>query len=241
MMKGSDRDVKRQQFLRLNLTEDEYDSIWNVVRCRMTCSKGLGLDARFENIDYHVEERLPLYKIAEIQLAETLGLDDLPSTDWHPTPVPTPVRVVRRRVMIPNFELAQWIRTNLTRDVCKSPQPIFISPDGKHRPLASYYKKFGFIFSTSAALDYWLNWNPEHDVDRSAFSKEEKDKLVSAQAKRILQASRNSTFDTSPVFLNPNEDVIYNPLETPGFACSSHCNHQDHVSCGVGSILRKWS
>lgn len=241
MMKGSDRDVKRQQFLKLNLTEEEYNDIWNTVRCRMTCSKGLGLDARFEMVDYHVEERLPLYKIAEIQLAETLGLDDLPSADFHPSPVHAPVRVVRRRVMIPNFELAQWIRSNLTRDVGESPQPIFIAPDGKHRPLAPFYKKFGFIFSTSAALEYWFNWNPDRDVDRSALPKEEKDKLVLAQAKRVLQASRNSTFDTSPVFLNPNEDVIYNPFEAPELACPSHHHHQNHLSGGVGSILRQWN
>lgn len=240
IMKGSERDVKRQQFLKLNLTEEEYKHVWNIVRCRMTCSKGLGLDARFETVEVHEEVRKPLYQLAEEQLAQTLELDDLPSADWRPSPYPPCYRVRTKRILIPNFELVQWIKDNLMRDVGESAQPIYISPDGIHRPLAPYYQKFGYIFSASEAIEYWMNWDPAKDVDRSALSKQDKDKVFADQERRNLIASRNSSFDTSPALLNPHEDVIYNPIADQGVACSEYHNHRSRQLLSVGCIVREW-
>lgn len=45
MMKPSDRAVRLQQALHLNLPEDEYDSIWKLVKCRHFESEGFGLGA----------------------------------------------------------------------------------------------------------------------------------------------------------------------------------------------------
>lgn len=240
IMKGSERDVKRQRFLRLNLSEAEYESAWKVVRCRMTCSKGLGLDARFETVETHEEVRIPCYKYAELQLAETLSLDDLPNPDWHPS-APAPVfRTRMRRVMVPNFELVQWIKDNLIRDVGKSAHPVYISPDGVHRPLSPFYQKFGYIFSSAEAIEYWMNWNPEKDVDRSALSKEDKDRVVHDHERRLRQASANSPFDTSPCLLNPDESLTPNLLELPECSCSSDHQINRHVSRGSGRIVRQW-
>lgn len=46
MMKPSDRAVRLQQALRLNLDEDEYNAVWRVVRPRFIASKNFGLNAR---------------------------------------------------------------------------------------------------------------------------------------------------------------------------------------------------
>lgn len=240
IMKGSERDVKRQRFLRLNLSETEYEAAWKTVRCRMTFSKGLGLDARFETVETHEEIRRPCYEYAELQLAETLALDDLPDPDWHPS-APAPVfRTRMRRVMVPNFELVQWIKDNLMRDVGKSAHPVYISPDGVHRPLSPFYQKFGYIFSSSQAIEYWMNWNPEKDVDRSALSKEDKDRIVHDHERRIKHANANSTFDTSPCLLNPHEDLVPNPIETLFSSDPAHDHVHRKCTCGVGSVVRKW-
>lgn len=43
MMKTSDREVRRQRALRLNLPEDEYESVWNLVKSKHNCSHFFGL------------------------------------------------------------------------------------------------------------------------------------------------------------------------------------------------------
>lgn len=44
MLKPSDRAVRLQQALRLNLSDDEYNDIWKLVKPRYICSKGFGLN-----------------------------------------------------------------------------------------------------------------------------------------------------------------------------------------------------
>lgn len=44
MMKPSDRAVRLQRALHMNLDEEEYDDIWSLVRPRLVCSKGFGFN-----------------------------------------------------------------------------------------------------------------------------------------------------------------------------------------------------
>lgn len=44
MLKPSDKDTRLQQALKLNLPDDEYNDIWNLVRSRLVCSKGFGIN-----------------------------------------------------------------------------------------------------------------------------------------------------------------------------------------------------
>lgn len=154
MMKGSDRDTRRQQFLRLNLSEDEYLSVWKVIKCRMTCSKGLGLDARFETFET-TEEQItykPLDQYASELSSYLDNCDDLPDPDAVSLVLSRTHRVIRNRVLIPNFELAEKIRSELLSDKGVSPGPIYIDPLGNHRPLSHYYQRFGYIYTLPDAI-----------------------------------------------------------------------------------------
>lgn len=214
IMKGSTRDEKRQQFLRLNLSESEYESAWSVIKCRMTCSKGLGLDARLEFVDKYEPIRVPLYVQAQRVIDSLVECDDLPADYQGISSLPPVYRAVRRRILVPNFELADWIRSNVLRDVGKAPGPVFIDPSGVHRPLAHYFQRFGFVFSTSDAIEYWMNWNPALDKPHSDWDKEKKDRCVSDHEKRLRAIDCNSTFDTSPEFLggSMSEGNMFNPI-----------------------------
>lgn len=44
MLKASEKEVRLQQALRLNLPADEYESIWPILRSKMVCSKFFGLN-----------------------------------------------------------------------------------------------------------------------------------------------------------------------------------------------------
>lgn len=51
MMKSSPREIRLQQALRLNLPEDEYETIWSMVRPRCLKSAGFGIDPVFSRSD----------------------------------------------------------------------------------------------------------------------------------------------------------------------------------------------
>lgn len=203
LMKGSKRDARRQQFLRLNLTESEYRVAWDTIKCRMTCSKGLGLDARMETIETEVPYKNPKCDACDYAtyLRDIITLsDDLPG-DTLDLPSPVVYKTVKRRLLIPNFDLATKLRKNLTRDVGTAPGPIFISPDGKHRPLSHYYQKKSYIYTTLAFLDIYLNYDDTNFTPHCYLPKEKKEELEAKHAKRLRAMECNSTFDTSPALL----------------------------------------
>lgn len=210
MMKGSTREENRQRFLRLNLSEEEYASVWKVIKCRMTCSKGLGLDARMEFIEREVDDSdIRLCDQASALSSYIDNCDDLPDPDVCADILRTPKRVVRSRVLVPNFDLAEKIRRELTSDVGQAPGPIFISPDGKHRPLSHYYQRFGCIYSAPDAIDIWMNWNPDNDNPAKLKPKDEKDKLEREHVRRIRLADAHSSFDNLSTVDMPEDCISY--------------------------------
>lgn len=62
MLKRSDRETRLQQALRLNLPEDEYESVYSLVRSRYVCSKGFGLNGRKTPFgDFEIDEDIVKY------------------------------------------------------------------------------------------------------------------------------------------------------------------------------------
>lgn len=164
MMKPSAKEQARQQFLKLNLDENQYETTWKRIKCRLLISKGLGLDARFETLEETQYVPLPLDVYAAV-----LDADDLPSST-RPDAIPV---VKKRRVMIPNFELVQWIRDTAARGLKeKNPHPIYVDLNGNHKPLARYYQDKPYIFTPMMALDFWLNasydqvYKPNYDPEK---------------------------------------------------------------------------
>lgn len=208
LMKGSERDQKRQQFLRLNLDDIQYRYAWNIIKCRMTISKGFGLNATFstEEVDYSY---VPIYP--DMDLSQKLKLyneyvascSDLPVTfhDFCNERVP-----VRRRVMHPDKELMASLKKDALKDVGKSPGPIFVNYEGRHVPLAHYYQCFAAIYDSMDLLTLWFNWDPSNDVKRSELSPDDKDAVVKKHVKKLSSMMANSTFDTSPALLFPGDE-----------------------------------
>lgn len=202
MMKQSDKEQRRQQFLALHLTEDDYREFWNTIKCRVTISKGLGLNARFYTIDKTIETYAPLCQYADF-LASVQEDDDLPPDDvsWQSQKI---VTTVKRRIMVPDFETAQWIRGNLTNKVGEEIGPVYKADDGTHKPLAHYYQRFSYIFTDKDAITIWLNAPADkinEDFARKNMSKERKDELFQKLKTQRETVERNSTFDTSPALL----------------------------------------
>ena len=204
MMKGSDRDLRRKLFLKLNLSEDEYESVWKVIKCRMTCSKGLGLDARFETLEKTVEEvsYRPLCDVASDMIALD-DSDDLPDYDSIQLVHSKSFRVVKSRLMVPNFELAEKLRSQLSFDKGSSPGPIFIDAQGNHRPLAHYYYRFGYILTVRDAVGLILSYcGPELKPS----TKEEYDNSVARLSRRVRQVDAHSSFDNVSTVDMPDDD-----------------------------------
>lgn len=202
IMKGSDRERRRQQFLRLNLTDIQYQAAWNTIKCRVLMSKGLGLDGRFYTTEKVVHYRNPDFNLEDYAntLTAIVDHDDLPPDDI-PCPQPTLYRIEKRRIMVPNFELCDFIRKNLTCDVGRAPGPVHIGLDGKHRPLAHYYQKYSYIYTDLAFLDIYLNYDDRADSPHWEMPLEEKKKIEDKHQQRLKTIDNNSTFDTSPALL----------------------------------------
>lgn len=211
IIKGSKRDARRQQFLRLNLSDSQYHEAWNTIKCRLLISKGLGLDPRFYTNEVKIACKNPNFSLCDYAnyLRDIVdSSDDLPADDVS-RPNPLTYRVCKRRIMVPNFAITDEIRRNLTADVGRAPGPIFISPDGKHRPLSHYYQTKGFIYTTIDALSIYLNYDDSTDVPHYNWNKEQKDRAYFEHEKRLVAIDCNSSFDTSPALLwggTPGED-----------------------------------
>ena len=49
LLKSSDKEIRLQQALRLNLSKEEYDEVWSLVKSKVLCSKAFG-DCTFEQL-----------------------------------------------------------------------------------------------------------------------------------------------------------------------------------------------
>lgn len=198
MMKGSEKEDKLQQFLALNFSASQFDEIWKIVKSRMLISKGLGLNVVFETL----EEQIPLKSYFPVW--NYMDSDDLPP-DYVYGGSETVYRTVKKRIMIPDFELAQKLRNELIRDCGKEPGPIYITTQGKHVPLCRYYQKFGWLFTTTDFLSLWFN-DPDPDRPKAWENQDARIKKEIAHKKKLRVIESNSTFDTNPVLLSLQDD-----------------------------------
>lgn len=198
MMKGSEKEKKLQQFLALNFNAAQFEEIWKTVKSRMLISKGLGLNVSFETIDEEVplKESVPFY--------DYMQSDDLPADFIFSAPKVT-YTIRKKRIMIPDFELAQKLRRELSSDCGKAPGPIFITSSGKHVPLSRYYQRFGWIFTDTDFLTLWFN-DPNPDRPKAWENEDKRLKKERMHRIRLSMIEANSTFDTNPVLLSLQDD-----------------------------------
>lgn len=200
MMKSSEKEQKLQQFLALNFNKVQFAEIWKTIKSKMLISKGLGLNVSFETIE--VKEELPVPEWDYMQS------DDLPPDFIFKTP--PPYRIRKKRLMVPDFVLAQKIRDDLTKQIGKQPGPVFVDFNGEYKPLSRYYQRFGWIFTPMDALTIWFN-DPDPDrPKRYEMSRQERSKIHVRHLKQLQTIEANDIFDTSPVLLTLQDDS--NPI-----------------------------
>lgn len=199
MLKGSERERRRQQFLSLNLEESEYKEVWNVIKCRCTISKGLGVNGRCVVRTYPSYSRVALADYA----AALASIHDLPeeNEDIPEEFFPKVIGSVKRRIMVPDKKVLQKLHGNVLVDLGKSPGPIYIDSQGKHRPLGRYFQKFEEIYSIQDFYDLYYNYDDRNDVPSYRQDPKVLGRKVLAHTNRCAQVERNSSFDTSPALL----------------------------------------
>lgn len=209
MMKASPKEEARQQFLKLNLQEEQYEKVWSQIKCRLLVSKGLGLDVSFETVEQVQYVPLPLDEYAAV-----LDADDIPPSDE-----PACKRVVvKKRVMIPNFTLCSWLHNTMRRGLNDAnPTPIYVDLQGNHRPLSRYYLNKSWIYTAADALDFWFNASREQiDNPKKRLYGEEYDRKIREYEKRVDTIDKNGDFDllsgAMDTFLYDDDPGTPNPV-----------------------------
>lgn len=159
IFKDSDKENKLRQLIWCKSADvAQFYAAWDIVKSRMLCSKGLGLDACFESVAQVSTSYRPAYEYAEDQLSQLRALEDLPSNDFELTPVPH-LRLVERktRLMVPNFELMQQVKDMALLEPA-SGRAVFVGYNGKHIPLAAYYRRRCLSYQDHLTLYY--SWDP---------------------------------------------------------------------------------
>lgn len=189
MMKSSEKEQKLQQFLALNFSKEQFAEIWKTIKSKMMISKGLGLNVSFETIEVPEEVSCPCP-------IDYMASDDLPPDFIFSEPTPI-YRIRKKRLMVPDFVLAQKIRQDLVSRAGQESGPIFIDSNGKIKPLCRYYQRFSYIFTPTDAITLWFN-DPDPDrPKRYEISAEERAKIDYKHAKRLCQIEAHSDFDTN--------------------------------------------
>lgn len=188
IFKESPREEQLRKLLFANLvqTDDDgnrdltqYKLIWDIVKSRMVCSKGLGIDGAFVSVESARDRELSIPEYAEALCQRDAALylsQDLPADDYELAPVPC-FKVVykKKRILVPNFDLIQYLKDNALLEKERG-VAIYVAHNGEHLLLSQYYKKR--VLSLYDLTDLYYSWdqNKYPDTHDRRLSQEEYDK-----------------------------------------------------------------
>lgn len=159
IFKDSEKENALKQLVFCN-TENlpEFHAVWDIVKSRCVASKGLGMDAVFYTVDRAVSISKPCFEVAQELSQQIMIQEDLPANDFEFAPISS-FRTVwqKRRVMVPNFELMQELKNNALLDK-ETGHAIYVTYNGKHLPLATYYSRR--ILDIRQLTDLYYSWDP---------------------------------------------------------------------------------
>lgn len=122
---------------------DLFHQTWDVVKSRVVCSKGLGLDAQFETIvRTNITEKSFYDMVLDEQALrkEITDLEDLPSNDFVlGNRSRYKIIETKTRVLVPNFDIIEEIRKNSMLEKEKG-RFVFVNYNGDHYSLSKYYQ-----------------------------------------------------------------------------------------------------
>lgn len=195
LLKPSSAESRRQQALHLNLEESMYESVWNIVKCRLLVSKGLGLCSKMETRETTVsfkDHGCPEY----VQFYDAIMCsDDLPPDDIEKAYLNfIGAKPEKRRVLVPDAEICAQLHGQVCLLAGKFDYPVYINPNGQAYPLASYYRKKADVYNVQDALTIYYNYI-EDKVEVAGFNELQsiKNKLQNYE-KRVQQVDSHESF-----------------------------------------------
>lgn len=188
IFKDSEKENNLKQYIFCKTADiTEFKAVWDIVKSRCVCSKGLGLDATFSTEETICRERKPLYQIAEEKMAQVGVFEDLPGDDFELTPVQEFREIVsKHRVMHPNPEIVSKLKGNALLEK-ETGHAVFVKYNGEHVPLANYFAKR--VLDLYDVTDLYYSWDPikypdmHYDADNRAINDGD---AVAARTARIL-------------------------------------------------------
>lgn len=208
IMKSSEKEEKRKSFLALNMPEDEFFSVWSIVKSRMSMSKGFGCDGVFETRISEREESLPLYEYSPLYDDYIRSLDgDMPDFDFLEKLGKRSIKL-RSRILVPNESALAQIHKDVLSRSGELPYPVFIGPDGKYRPLSRYYYRFAQVFGPMEAISLWFDQR-DPDAVRKHATAEDDYKERRKQQRRLNIAASHETFDSIAIDRLPMRFTSY--------------------------------
>lgn len=206
MMKENIHESRRKSFLQLNLDDASFKDVWSIVKSRMVCSKGFGVNGHSEVILKEFEERVPLFEYSSLYDDYIASCDDLPDPDVIKN-LGKVIRTKKCRVMIPDDVAMEFVRKDVLKAIGEKPYPVFVNAKGQLVPLARYYRKFSGCFSDMDAISIWFSFNPDNYASRKCGDvalRQEKD-----FKKKIKTAEDHNTFNNIAVEPLPDHFLQY--------------------------------
>lgn len=208
IMKTSEKEEKRKSFLSLNMPEDEFLSVWSIVKSRMSMSKGFGCDGVFETRFNETFEDVPLYEYSALYDDYVRSLDgDMPDFDFLDSLGKRSIRT-RSRILVPNDSALAELHKNVLSQSGKLPYPVFLGPDGKYRPLSRYYYRFAPVFGPMDAVTLWFNVI-DPNAPRVVASADDDYKARRKHQHRLEVVSAHETFDSIAIENIPRSFTQY--------------------------------
>lgn len=243
IFKESDRDNKLRKLVWATAAGDvtQFYAVWDIVKSRLVCSKGLGLDGHCETVVESSERLVPerndtfFFERHILSAMEDLPEDDFVLTESSPLRWRQVSSEKKRRIMVANPDLFKRIKDNACAEPA-SGRAVFIDYNGKHLPLASYYSKR--VLDINQLTDLYYSWDPLRYPKKDYYAADYLTKDDVDEAKARLDRIR-AQIDAHEVYEGRAEDV-----ELFGMDIDPYSNYRSPAKL-VGAVkplntIRKW-
>ena len=210
-----------------------FNRTWDLVKSRMVCSKGIGLDGVSVTVDRYVSEPKTLEEYALDYKRQLDDLQDLPSNDFVlACPSRDKIVVKKRRILVPNFDLMQEIKDNSMKEKDRG-RFVFVNYEGKHFSLSKYYQDR--CLDEYAFVDLYYSTKPEFYPDPYRA-----DKLTEEHREKALYRYRKAVKT-----VESHEDICeqFNEIERLGYDVDPYSPYRSNMKMvlGIGTkIVKTW-
>lgn len=198
IFKDSEREKYRYAFLRSHLLDDtEFAAVWKLIRCRLVCSKGLGLDGDFVTTEKRVvvaDDQPRFSNFYDRRVGVLDQFDDLPPDDFKFAPPATQLdahfkySTVRTRTLKVNEELCARLKRQATSCTDTCDYPVFIGYNGRIFPLARYYQRRSCVYDVQDMLTIYYTASDAAIKSAEERNSKHDDMLYNSEARMKIES-----------------------------------------------------